>query len=183
MKYAGFWPRFWSGLIDFLVFIPVVVVDVWASGLSRQLAMLTAVVTSMLYPAYCIYFHGRYGQTLGKMLNDIKVTRLDGTNVGFAVAFYRHFVELFFGVLICIAEIAMYLSISDSTYAAAPDWRVRNKLIQHSLPPWYGIVDILFQVWMVSELIILLFNEKKRALHDFIAGTVVIHINRTRQAG
>jgi hypothetical protein len=29
-------------------------------------------------------------------------------------------------------------------------------------------------IWMVSEIVILLFNHRKRALHDYLAGTIVI---------
>ena len=30
------------------------------------------------------------------------------------------------------------------------------------------------QIWIWSEFVVLLFNRRKRAIHDFIAGTVVI---------
>lgn len=35
--------------------------------------------------------------------------------------------------------------------------------------------DVIVSVWFWSELVILLTNEKRRALHDFIAGTIVVH--------
>ena len=33
---------------------------------------------------------------------------------------------------------------------------------------------MLLQIWIWSELIVMLTNRRRRALHDFIAGTVVI---------
>jgi len=41
-------------------------------------------------------------------------------------------------------------------------------------PAWYSLVSTLSQVWWWSEFIVLLFNKRKRAIHDFMAGTVVI---------
>jgi uncharacterized RDD family membrane protein YckC len=39
---------------------------------------------------------------------------------------------------------------------------------------WLPTLDILGQLWFWSEVVTMLFNKKKRALHDFIAGTMVI---------
>jgi uncharacterized RDD family membrane protein YckC len=41
-------------------------------------------------------------------------------------------------------------------------------------PPWYRAVTVLMQVWIWSEFVTMLFNKKRRAIHDFMAGTVVI---------
>jgi uncharacterized RDD family membrane protein YckC len=47
------------------------------------------------------------------------------------------------------------------------------------LSPGYDVLDYSLTVWIWSEIIVLLFNRRKRALHDFIAGTVVIHTSST----
>ncbi|TMF06308.1 MAG: hypothetical protein E6I52_00640 [Chloroflexi bacterium] len=41
-------------------------------------------------------------------------------------------------------------------------------------PFWYQIVNVLTHVWIWSEFITMLFNKKRRAIHDFMAGTIVI---------
>lgn len=50
----------------------------------------------------------------------------------------------------------------------------RFEYILPLLPAWYVLVDTVNQLWVWSEFIVLLFNKRKRAIHDFIAGTVVI---------
>ena len=50
----------------------------------------------------------------------------------------------------------------------------RLRFVTQYLPYWSHVVDALSQVWYWSELLVLLTNKRKRALHDFIAGTVVI---------
>jgi len=41
--------------------------------------------------------------------------------------------------------------------------------------PVFFIIELFYDVWYWSEIIVILFNKRNRALHDFLAGTVVIH--------
>jgi uncharacterized RDD family membrane protein YckC len=50
----------------------------------------------------------------------------------------------------------------------------RGDMVMEHVPAWYATISILQQVWIYSEVVVVLFNKRKRALHDFIAGTVVI---------
>ena len=51
----------------------------------------------------------------------------------------------------------------------------RNQRMLELAPSWYKPIEVLFNIWTWGELIVLLTNRKRRALHDFIAGTVVVH--------
>jgi uncharacterized RDD family membrane protein YckC len=59
-----------------------------------------------------------------------------------------------------------------------PEWSSLSRTDQQRLlierNPVHGLYQVAQQLWGWSELIVLLLNEKRRALHDFIAGTVVI---------
>jgi uncharacterized RDD family membrane protein YckC len=45
-------------------------------------------------------------------------------------------------------------------------------------------VDNCYNVWLVSEYIVMLTNKRRRSLHDLIAGTVVIHeVRQDQQTG
>jgi uncharacterized RDD family membrane protein YckC len=47
---------------------------------------------------------------------------------------------------------------------------------------YYNIVNGLFSlIWLGVELVTMLFNQKRRALHDYIAGSVVMDINISRE--
>ena len=41
-------------------------------------------------------------------------------------------------------------------------------------PSWVVATDCVYNAWLASEIVSVLFNKRRRALHDFIAGTVVI---------
>ncbi|MCR9185270.1 MAG: hypothetical protein NXH81_07740 [Halieaceae bacterium] len=50
----------------------------------------------------------------------------------------------------------------------------RFEYILPLLPAWYVLVDTVNQLWVWREFIVLLFNKRKRAIHDVIAGAVVM---------
>jgi uncharacterized RDD family membrane protein YckC len=41
-------------------------------------------------------------------------------------------------------------------------------------PIWYQQVQFVMGLWIMSEIVVLLTNKKRRAIHDYMAGTVVV---------
>jgi uncharacterized RDD family membrane protein YckC len=81
--YRTFWRRFWAGYVDLLVLAPLFKLDEWIQyhGGSSQARAVWFVFYSALFPAYQIYLHGRFGQTVGKRLLGVKVVALSGVSV------------------------------------------------------------------------------------------------------
>ncbi len=171
--YAGFWKRLGAVLVDLFVFVPLVAVFHFAQGLSIVSAMIVVVVWSLLFSAYTIYFHYRFGATIGKMAVGIKVTFPDGSRIGLKQALLRSSVDLGFAFFFVFAQVLAISKADPDTYLNA-GWMERARYIWPLFPAWYGLVDALSQLWFWGEFLVLLFNKRKRALHDFIAGTVVI---------
>jgi hypothetical protein len=61
----------------------------------------------------------------------------------------------------------------DSEYGALT-FGTRFKHLKEPAPAWYQPVQIAGSVCVWSEFVVLLTNKKRRALHDFLARTVVI---------
>lgn len=118
MRYAGFWPRLGAILIDSIVLAPVIAVSFWTLTASRTTALLIEVPLALAFSFYSIYFIGRWGQTVGKMALKIRVVRLDGGNVGFTRAFYRHAIDLVFSVITSALTIYALMSVTDNEYGA-----------------------------------------------------------------
>ena len=168
MKYAGFWKRFVALWVDFFVLILPGLVFGMLESYSRTSALLTLIPSSLLGFAYEIYFHGRWGQTIGKMSMRIRVVCLDGALISWKQAFLRSSVGLGLAVLLLISNMVALLKISESEFSNL-SWREINQLA-----PYVRQINFATTVWEWSEVIVMLFNRKRRALHDFIAGTVVI---------
>jgi uncharacterized RDD family membrane protein YckC len=172
MKYAGFWKRFGAGWIDgFALLLPSLFL-MWLHSISRTWAFLTELPLGFLFYAYEIYFHGRRGQTIGKRSVDIKVVSLDGSSISWRQAFLRSSVGLGLGVLYSISKFVALFKITDADYSAL-SW-VELAIKETELSPYINEITAAMYVWMASEVVVLLFNRKKRALHDYIAGTVVV---------
>ncbi|WP_171044435.1 RDD family protein [Pseudoalteromonas citrea] len=165
-KYSTFWLRFLAALVDSLIFIPLIFLDEWFfsqgySGVSNFI--FYSLISSLSYFIYTVYMHGKYGQTIGKMVLNIKVTSVDDSKWGFKKAFYRDSVIIGVAVLILIME-APHILTDVNPLEAAQNNPVFNYLMYAQL------------IWFLAEFITMLTNNKRRAIHDFIAGSVVIRL-------
>ena len=174
MKYAGFWPRFSAGLVDAVVMAPLAFLLYWSLSNSHTTALFFAVPVTLLFAAYNIYFVGRWGQTIGKMALKIKVVSLEGNEPGMLRAFYRHSVDFTFSMISTGLTLYALISISSTEYNMLSLNDKVKRMSEFTLS-WDKLFNNISFMWMISELIILLMNEKRRSLHDFIAGTLVIH--------
>ena len=101
---------------------------------------------------------------------------LDGTSITWTQAFLRSSVGLGLGILSSISILVALFSMTDGEFSALSWTELAAR--KSELSPYINQIDIATQVWVWSEVVVLLFNRKRRALHDFIAGTVVVE---TRQ--
>lgn len=78
------------------------------------------------------------------------------------------------------ALITVALEMTDAEYFSM-GWQERTLYMIKQTPSWYNVANLAMNIWIWSEFIIMLTNKKRRALHDFIAGTVVIHKEATQE--
>ena len=64
--------------------------------------------------------------------------------------------------------------VNPADYLSA-GWSDRVESLTILYPSWFGVVAFALYAWYLSEFLTVFFNKRKRAIHDFIAGTVVIH--------
>ena len=174
MKYAGFWQRFFAGWIDFFVLLIPHVSLIWVSSVSQTLAIVCAVPHGLLYWFYTFHFHAATGQTIGKRALDIRVVCLDGSRIGRPESFRRSAVDLGFAVIWTFGSIWGVSQLSPSQLSSA-GWFQQQELIDNVQPGFINWVDIASQVWVWSEVFTMLLNRQRRAIHDFIAGTIVVN--------
>ncbi len=174
-KYAGFWLRFCSMLLDGLILSPLL----FLMMLDMSRLLMIGVVTLLFFfeAFYDVYFVQRFGGTPGKLIVGLRILKTGGSPVTYREALLRAGPELIFSLLGSIG-LAVALSripgAAHSTFLAGVS---SSQLLAFS-PAWSGPVQIIERIWNWGELIVLQTNRKKRALHDFIAGTVVVQYSR-----
>jgi uncharacterized RDD family membrane protein YckC len=178
--YAGFWKRFPSMLIDSLVVLPVGILVIWLNSQSKILAMIILLPHSMMIHAYHVYFHARWGATIGKMALSIRVVKKSGESIAWREAILRSFVDIFLSIMMVAATFIALIKIPEAEYSSS-NWMNRYHLQLAFSPTWIRWVIFASYIWFWSEVVVLLFNKKKRAFHDFIAGTIVLKNDRIEE--
>jgi uncharacterized RDD family membrane protein YckC len=172
--YAGFLPRIIAGLVDGAITLAAakLFIILRSNSLDGYLAItLLGFIFSRLYH---ILFVALWGQTPGKMIARIQVVQLDGSPVGWVHAILRNSVET------AIVMVVVYFEIQASLHVPAADFAKamadqRDAMIKALMPNNIGYMTMASKLYVYSEYIVMFMNKRKRAIHDFIGGTVVIH--------
>lgn len=171
--YAGFWRRFGAFWLDFLFWLPLGALTAYINNISRLYYLYTFIPTTILCVIYYVWCVKRWGGTPGKLIAKVKIVRKDGKNVGWNEAILRYIVPFSISLF---SGYVMYETLGKMTDAEflSLGWVERTRKIMELNPELYQYLNWTNQIWVWSEFIVLLTNKRKRALHDFIAGTVVI---------
>lgn len=168
-KYQTFWLRFCAGIIDSLVFLPLDWLDdvVRATVQVPALLIIWSILRSTIFWLYSILLHARYGQTLGKMAVGVKVLDVNEQRTPtLRQAFLR---DIGYIILSALGlGYMIYLTATNQAFTG-PD--------RLTLPLQF-LGGAAFG-WSLLELVTMLTNPKRRAVHDLIAGTVVVRDIRT----
>ena len=116
----------------------------------------------LAYVTYSVLMHARYGQTLGKMANDVRVLNKDEDRLPtITQAILRYIGEI--GPAIFFNPYVILLILTNA-YS-------RETLASNTI---FMILGCASLAWYVIEIATMLTSKKRRALHDLIAGTVVV---------
>jgi uncharacterized RDD family membrane protein YckC len=173
LHYAGFWQRFGAFWLDFLIFVPALGLSFWLAEESRMFHFYSFLPWLFFGLWFHVYLVKRYGGTPGKLMLKIRIARCDGSPIGYREAILRHSVVFVLSTLQSIAFIIAIFSMSDSEYLSLSVVARNQRLIEIG-PSWYHPITLVMNIWIWSEFVVMLTNKRRRALHDFIACTVVV---------
>ncbi|WP_430814240.1 RDD family protein [Carboxylicivirga sp. RSCT41] len=127
---------------------------------SVVLLTLIGIIEVLLPYAYSIIMHGYCGQTIGKMAANVKIyDKSEEKKITYKQALYREIVPL---GLIGLFQLISLLGLLENT--------------EYVLYAAFFVMAIAL-TWSILEIVTMLFDSKRRALHDHIAGTVVLKIH------
>lgn len=191
-RYHTFWLRFAATVIDGAVVGPVGMVSVLAAGYgSEAVAIALALVVAPAGWAYTSYCHGRWGMTVGKRAVGIAVVRADsGGPIGYRRAILRDVGTVAFSLLAALILIGEVRDGDVEHYrlfdfdrlqveqqaGEAPSFDEATRPLRETWSPARLLQVLLGSCWSFAELITMLSNERRRAIHDFIGGTVVVKV-------
>lgn len=163
-RYRTFWERFWAGFVDGLVFVPIGLLNNYISKHAQPGVLLIcwAIFQSLTVLGYSILMHARYGQTVGKMFMGVKVWDVSESRLP---SLKQAFLRDIGNVVPNVAGLVYLVFLMVSHQYTNPNQQLHN--LPGEIIGWAG------SVWFLLEVVTMLTNQKRRALHDFIARTVV----------
>lgn len=166
-KYQTIWRRFFAVIIDSVLLI--VFTQLFSLLLSNQISLPTGAFAIQAFTLstpvfYYIILHFYYGKTLGKMIMKVKVLDTFETKINLGQSIIRSLPQL----IPVIFLVGFGTILSSSENSGESEKAFAASVIQ------YSYVALVF--WNLADAIVALSTEKHRALHDYIAGTVVVKI-------
>lgn len=165
-KYSTFWRRVGAMLLDWLILLPVSVgAGFLEDAISDPLiAAVPALVNVLICYLYSIILHARNGQTIGKMVTRVRVLDQSETKLSVSQAITRDLVPL----SLSIAVFVVMVNIELPAGLTGLDFTDLIPLI---------VLTSIGYLWWLAEVITMATNRRRRAVHDFIAGSVVVWID------
>jgi uncharacterized RDD family membrane protein YckC len=162
-RYRTFWPRVGAAFLDSAALAPLQWADklIWNSTSAVLVLLGWSITNVVVFLAYDIVFIAKLGQTPGKMACGVKIVALDDSQPTFKQAILRHILGIFTSLCFVFIQFSNILN-----------GQLENRAFgNYRLFLWFGGI-ILF--WVFLEFATMLTNKRRRAIHDFIAGTVVV---------
>ncbi len=172
LRYSGFWERVGAYLIDFLIMTPFIALDYFFGGESRFYQLYVLVPIQLVSVIMFVYMVVKYGGTPGKLAVGLRIVKVDGSPVTVKTAMLRYGVLWVLSLAMVIITIIATMNMTDEAYTAL-GYTARSLAVSEGAPMLMTIT-VVMQLWIFGSLIAILANKKRRTLHDFLAGTVVV---------
>jgi uncharacterized RDD family membrane protein YckC len=152
-RYSTLWERWFANTLDGIVVSAglMLVSRVFGREYLESVDMTWAILENSAIFLYSILLHARSGRTVGKRLMGLKVIDQSETK-----------------------EITAWQAVARD---AIPLLLVAAFLVAGTIGNSEGVLSYLGYIgvgWSMLEIISVLSNDRRRALHDFLAGTVVV---------
>jgi uncharacterized RDD family membrane protein YckC len=178
-KYSTFGPRFWAPFPDAVVLWPISLAAsvLLFPGIPKSVAASIFVAENFAWLVHTVIMHARYGQTVGKMVTKVRVVDFrTGGKISWRQACIREGIPTLLSLGLLGYQARLILAgtmLSDGTLSEGAT--KNGQALPFGTPFW--LLSALPLLWFLAEVLTMFTNEKRRALHDFIAGTIVVRTN------
>ena len=172
LRYSTFWQRVGATLIDSLILTPLFLVDYFLAAQSRMYELYAFIPSALITAYFYLYLVVRHGGTPGKLLMGLRIANLDGSRVGWKAALLRLSILWLLELAESSMSIVAALGMTDEAYLALGFFE-RSAAFEVAMPLLEAVTWLMI-IWFAACLVTMLANSKRRTLHDFIAGTVVV---------
>ena len=173
LVYSTFGSRLGAAIIDGLIVSVVTGICLVVNSFDKSTYFITTPLQIAFLLFYHVYLVQASGATPGKKVVNLKIVRLDGTDVAWKEAIMRYLPLLILGVMSQLITVASVMAM-DADYYEELSWMQRTTQIGETYPLANQAIQWINIIWILADIIVFFTNDQRRALHDKIADTVVI---------
>lgn len=161
--YRTFWPRLGAAALDIGALAPLAWVDqiLWNVSMPVMALIVWTLLYQLAWLFYSIGFVYSVGQTPGKIATGVEILDYRGNRLALRQAILRDIVPVITGAISLVFVINNLLA----------DQVINRGMGNLRFLLWLGFGGI---AWGVLEFLTMMSNSRRRAIHDYIAQTVVI---------
>jgi uncharacterized RDD family membrane protein YckC len=166
-KYRTGLKRLGAAILDGIVFLPLLFVEQWIYKITSDVYVLFMWTAFAAFAPlfYSVILHYKYGQTYGKWVAGVKVLDIsESKKLTLHQAVYRDS----FYLVVALIGLLYYGVLLASTLDK-----------ENVLAGYSSFANNPIFWWTLIELITMLTNSKRRALHDFIAKSIVVRTGKS----
>jgi uncharacterized RDD family membrane protein YckC len=163
-KYQTGFKRLGAAIVDGILFLPLLLIQQWLFRKTDNLFITISwtIFITFLSLFYSVFAHYKYGQTIGKWVAGVKVLDLSEIK---KITIGQSITRDSFYLIIEIIGLLYFSFLAIQTNKA-----------EYILNDYKNFADQPILWWTIIELVSMLTNPKRRAVHDFLAKSVVIRI-------
>lgn len=164
LKYHTSLNRLGAAIVDWIIFLPLLLFQQWLYARTNNTSIIIAwiIFTTFVPIFYSIIAHYKYGQTVGKWVAGVKVVDISESK---KLTLRQCLLRDIFDLTTQIIGLAYFSFLA-----------IQTDKTEFLLIDYASFADGPMSWWFLIELITMLTNSKRRAAHDYIAGTVVIKV-------
>jgi uncharacterized RDD family membrane protein YckC len=103
----------------------------------------------------------------------MRIAMVGGAPVTARAAILRYSVIYLLSLLSALAMVFASFKLTEESYSGV-SYFLKMTALQAAAPSWNAWVMGAMYAWFLATAIVMLCNRKRRSVHDFIAGTVVL---------
>lgn len=183
-RYATFWRRFGASGVDGAILAPIHLLFALASyaalsSLSDWRWLAASQVAAGVSLVYAIILHARWGQTVGKMATGVRVVAAKGEG---RISPLQACLRETPNIVIFVVSFGLLWNFLSKDLSEIV-WRTPDNQVHFDREAVIavGLATSISFAWTGLEALTMLTNRRRRALHDFIAGTVVVRTEFAEQ--
>jgi uncharacterized RDD family membrane protein YckC len=173
LRPAGFWRRFFSLFLDAILILPLFFVLYFLFGKTHWFQLIYMLPSAAVGLLLNVYMVQRFGGSPAKLLLGMRIVHKDGSRVSTRSAVSRYSVMFILTSLTSLVMAIGALSIPENVFSTL-GYVEQARLTAQASSTWFMTLNWTSQAWLLAGMITMLSNHRRRAVHDYLAGTVVV---------